>query len=62
MPLEDDCCDILKKARAGLGLSVGEVSQRAGLPDGVIAALERGDQARDRADHLALAKALGLRG
>lgn len=62
MPLEDDCCDILKKARTGLGLSAGDVSHRAGLPDGVVAALERGEQARDRAELLALAKALGLRG
>lgn len=62
MPLEDDCCDILKKARIGLGLSAGDVSHRAGLPDGVVAALERGEQARDRAELLALANALGLRG
>lgn len=62
MPLEDDCCDILKKARTGLGLSAGDVSHRAGLPDGVVAALERGDQARDRTELLALANVLGLRG
>jgi hydroxyacylglutathione hydrolase len=62
MPLEDDCCDILKKARTGLGLSVGDVSKRAGLPDGVVTALERGEQARDRADLLTLAKVLDLRG
>ena len=62
VPLEDDCCDILKKARTGLGLSSGDVSHRAGLPDGVVAALERGEQARDRAELLALANALGLRG
>jgi hydroxyacylglutathione hydrolase len=62
VPLEDDCCDILKKARTGLGLSAGDVSRRAGLSDGVIAALERGEQARDRAELLALANALGLRG
>lgn len=62
MPLEDDCCDILKKARTGLGLSAGDVSRRAGLSDGVVAALERGEQARDRAELLALARVLGLRG
>jgi glyoxylase-like metal-dependent hydrolase (beta-lactamase superfamily II) len=62
MPLEDDCCDILKKSRTGLGLSVGDVSQRAGLSDGIITALERGGQARDRIELLRLAKALGLRG
>ncbi len=62
MPLEDDCCDILKKARAGLGLSADDVSQKAGLPDGVVVALERGEPARDRAVLLALANVLGLRG
>lgn len=61
MPLEDDFCDILKKARMGQGLSVGDVSRMTGLPGGDIAALERGDQAHDRAEVRALAKALGLR-
>ncbi len=62
MPLEDDFCDILKKARTGQGLSVGEVAKITGLPGGDISALERGDQPRDRAEVRALAKALGLRG
>jgi hydroxyacylglutathione hydrolase len=61
MPLEDDFCDILKKARTGKGLSAGDISRMTGLPDGVIAALERGDQPRDRADVHALAQALSLR-
>lgn len=61
MPLEDDFSDILKKARTGQGLSVGDVSRMTGLPGGDIAALERGDQARDRTEVRALAKALGLR-
>jgi glyoxylase-like metal-dependent hydrolase (beta-lactamase superfamily II) len=62
MPLEDDCCDILKKARTGQGLSTGDVARMAGLPGGDIAALERGEQARDREELLVLAKALGLHG
>ncbi len=62
MPLEDDCCDILKKARTGQGFSTEDLSRRSGLSGGDIAALERGDQARDRAELLALARALGLRG
>ena len=62
MPLEDDFCDILKKARTGQGLSVGDVARITGLPGGDISALERGDQPRDRAEVRALAKALGLRG
>ena len=61
MPLEDDFCDILKKARTGRGLSVGDVARMTGLPGGDITALERGDQLRDRAEVCALAQALGLR-
>jgi hydroxyacylglutathione hydrolase len=61
MPLEDECADILKKARTGLGLSVGDVARLTGLPGGDIAALERGDPPRDRAELQALAKALKLR-
>ncbi len=61
MPLEDEFSDILKKARIGQGLSVGEVARMTGLPSGDISALERGDQARDRAEVQAIAEALGLR-
>ena len=61
MPLEDDFCDILKKARTGQGLAVGVVARMTGLPGGDVTALERGDQPRDRAEVRALAKALGLR-
>jgi hydroxyacylglutathione hydrolase len=61
MPLEDDFCDILKKARIGQELSVGDVARMTGLPGGDITALERGDQPRDRAEVRALAKALDLR-
>ncbi|THI83599.1 MAG: MBL fold metallo-hydrolase [Nitrospira sp. CG24A] len=61
MPLEDDFCDIIKKARTGQGLSVGDVAQMAGLPGGNITALERGVCPPDRSEVQALAKALGLR-
>ncbi|HEX6726130.1 MAG TPA: MBL fold metallo-hydrolase [Nitrospira sp.] len=61
MPLEDDFSDILKKARTGRGLAVGDVARMTGLPGGDIIALERGDQPRDRAEVRALAQALGLR-
>ncbi len=61
MPLEDDFCDILKKARTGQGLTVGDVARMTGLPGADITALERGDQPRDRAEVRALATALGLR-
>ena len=61
MPLEDDFCDIIKKARTGQGLSVGDVSRRAGLPGGTITTLERGACPPDRMEVQALAEALGLR-
>ena len=61
MPLEDELCDILKKSRIGQGISVVDLAKMAGLPDGDVAALERGDQPRGRTEVRALAKALGLR-
>src|SRR5215208_4668431 len=61
MLLEDDFSDILKKARIGRGLSVGDVARTTGLPGGDITALERGAPPRDRGEVRALAKALGLR-
>ena len=61
MPLEDDFCDIIKKARTGLKLSVGDVARLTGLPGADITALERGDQLRDRAELRAVSNALGLR-
>jgi glyoxylase-like metal-dependent hydrolase (beta-lactamase superfamily II) len=61
MPLEDDFCDIIKKARTGQGLSVGDVGQMAGLPGGDITAFERGVCLPDRSEVQALAKVLGLR-
>jgi hydroxyacylglutathione hydrolase len=61
MPLEDDFCDIIKKARTGLKLSVGDLARLTGLPGADITALERGDQLRDRAELKAVATALGLR-
>jgi glyoxylase-like metal-dependent hydrolase (beta-lactamase superfamily II) len=61
MPLEDDLCDIIKKARGGLKLSVGDMARLTGLPGADITALERGDQPRDRTELRALATALGLR-
>jgi hydroxyacylglutathione hydrolase len=61
MPLEDDLCDIIKKARTGLKLSVGDVARLTGLPGADITALERGDQLRDRTELRAISTALGLR-
>jgi len=61
MPLEDDFCDIIKKARTGQGLSVGDVARMAGLPGGNITALERAACPPDRTEVRTLAKVLGLR-
>ena len=61
MPLEDDFCDIIKKARIGQAWSVEDVARSTGFPGADITALERGDQPRDRAEVRALATALGLR-
>ncbi len=61
MPLEDDFCDIIKKARIGQAWSVADVARMTGLPGGDITALERGVRLPDRIEVRALAKALGLR-
>ncbi|MDF0642779.1 MAG: MBL fold metallo-hydrolase [Nitrospira sp.] len=61
MPLEDDLCDILKKARGGLGLSIRAVARASGVSDAEIAGLERGNRPPDRQTVRALAEALGLR-
>jgi glyoxylase-like metal-dependent hydrolase (beta-lactamase superfamily II) len=61
MSLEDDFCDIIKKARIGQGLSVADVARETGLPGADFTALERGGEPRHRDDVQAVAKALGLR-
>jgi hydroxyacylglutathione hydrolase len=61
MPLEDDFCDIIKKARVGQSWSVEDVARVTGLPGADITALERGDQPHDRTEMRALATTLGLR-
>jgi glyoxylase-like metal-dependent hydrolase (beta-lactamase superfamily II) len=61
MPLEDDFCDIIKKARVGQSWSVEDVARITGLPGADITALERGDPPCDRAEVRALATTLGLR-
>jgi len=61
MPLEDDLCDILKKARGGLGLSLREIADTSGLSEAEITGLERGNRPPDRRTVRALAGALDLR-
>lgn len=61
MPLEDDFCDIIKKARMGHAWSVADVTRTTGLAGGEITSLERGARLPDRNEVRVLAKALGLR-
>ena len=39
MPLEDDFCDIVKKARMGQGLTVADVARKTGIPAGDVTVL-----------------------
>lgn len=61
MALEDDFCDIIKKARLGQGLSLGDVAFRSGVPAGELSVLERGGRKPTEAEVHGLASALGLR-
>jgi glyoxylase-like metal-dependent hydrolase (beta-lactamase superfamily II) len=61
MSLEDDFCDIIKKARCGQGLSLAEVARASGLPAGEVAMLERGGRKPTAHEVEVLAMALGLR-
>jgi glyoxylase-like metal-dependent hydrolase (beta-lactamase superfamily II) len=61
MPLEDDLCDIIKKARVGIGSSIQEIAKASGLTEAEIAGLERGKQPCDRAQLRKLAESLELR-
>jgi len=61
MPLEDDFCDIIKKARRGRRLSEGDLAQSSGLPAGDVTVLERGGRLPTKGEIEALAAALHLR-
>ncbi len=61
MPLEDDFCDIIKKARVGQAWSVEEVARFTGLSGASVTALEQGTPPRDKADIRTLAATLKLR-
>jgi len=61
MPLEDDFCDIIKKARRGHGLSAGELAQASGLSAGDVTILERAGRLPVEQEIEALAAALQLR-
>lgn len=60
--LEDDFSDIIKKARAGLGLGLEEVAKRSGLALAVLRELDAGGRAPSPIEVSAVASALELDG
>ncbi len=60
--LEDDFCDIIKKARAGQGLGLEQVCAAAGLDAASLRELEAGRRVPSRPEALAMAAALKLDG
>jgi glyoxylase-like metal-dependent hydrolase (beta-lactamase superfamily II) len=60
--LEDEFCDIVKKARTGQGLSLDQVCAPSGLDPATLRELEAGRRAPEREEVLALATALKLDG
>jgi hydroxyacylglutathione hydrolase len=61
MPLEDDFCDIAKKARQGRGVTTEELAKKSGVSVGDLAEFERGSRLPRERDIELLASALGLR-
>ena len=61
MALEDDFCDIIKKARTGKGLSVSETAKRSGLAERELQALEAGKRNPASEEVQAIGSALGIR-
>ena len=60
MQLEDDFCDILRKAQRGTGIGPGKLASATGLPEDHIAAWTRGEGAPADDEAQALAKILRL--
>lgn len=61
MKLEDDFCDIVKKARMGQGRSVEAIAQASGLRAEDLSVLERGSRIPRDLETRAIADTLGLR-
>ena len=61
MSLEDDFCDIIKKARLGQSQSVAEVAARSEISEQDLKLLERGSRAPNQTEVQALGLTLGLR-
>lgn len=60
--LEDEFCDIIKKARYGLGIGREELSRKAGTSEAELSLFERGDKIPSLKQTMELAKALSLDG
>jgi glyoxylase-like metal-dependent hydrolase (beta-lactamase superfamily II) len=61
MSLEDNFCDIIKKARLGQSQSVSAVAQQSEITEQDIQILEKGIRAPNQTEVLALGSTLGLR-
>ena len=61
MSLEDEFCDIVKKARFGQGQSVAQVAKQANLSIQEIESLERGDRLPSAMEVEAVGRALALK-
>ena len=61
MSLEDDFCDIIKKARLGQSQSLAGVAQQSEITQQDIQILEKGTRAPTQTEVLALGSTLGLR-
>lgn len=61
MKLEDDFCDIVKKARLGQGRSVEAIAQASGMRAADLSILERGSRIPTTAEARTIASTLGLR-
>ncbi|HKN85813.1 MAG TPA: MBL fold metallo-hydrolase [Nitrospiraceae bacterium] len=61
MKLEDDFCDIVKKARLGQGRSVEAIAQASGMRAEDLSILERGSRIPTTVEARAIADTLGLR-
>lgn len=61
MGLEDDFCDIIKKARLGQSQSLTVVAQRSEISEKDLQLLEKGARAPNQTEVLALGSTLGLR-
>jgi len=61
MALEDEFCDIIKKARFGQGRGLGELADHSGISQSDLEELEKGRRAPTKAELHSLCQALHLR-